>query len=252
MPSSFLDLHQNLTDLGVLWLQCKKYFDSGDYNMAKSKHKQALGGNRQIPGTANPMNQQQQNVVEMPPSTEVPHGPPTAESATIDSQASQAPQQQQDSNSMVSQDTVTPNSAASSAAPVVTLTNYPSNSNINPPTAAANHPVVVTPASNVNTSPPSTMSPSVSSTFHSSHLNPHAAPPHHHPHPQLSSSLSTSSVHMIASSISTDRLSNVQLNPSLLDDDEIGHAIPTPECLPQSRKHSIVQSKLATSSLSSS
>ena len=242
------------------FFQCKKYFDSGDYNMAKSKHKQALGGNRQIPGTANPMNQQQQNVVEMAPPTEIPQGPATAESPVDSSTATHALQQQQqhDSNSMVSQDHTTSASsaaittAASAAAPVVTLTNYPSNSNINPATASvtATHPVVTTsvsaPMSNVNTSPSNTMSPSVSSTFHS-HLNPHAVTAPH----QLSSSLSTSSVHMLAASVSTDRLSNVHLNPSLLDDDEIGHAIPTPECLPQSRKHSIVQSKLATSTVSS-
>jgi hypothetical protein len=58
---------------------------------------------------------------------------------------------------------------------------------------------------------------------------------------------------MISSSLSSDKLSNIQLNPdALLDSEEIGHGIPTPECLPQSRKHSIAQSKLATPRLPTS
>jgi hypothetical protein len=73
---------------------------------------------------------------------------------------------------------------------------------------------------------------------------------------QISTSLSTHSLSMLSSSISSDKLSNIQINttnPScMLDSEEIGHGIPTPECLPQSRKHSIVQSKLATPRLSKS
>lgn len=73
--------------------------------------------------------------------------------------------------------------------------------------------------------------------------------------PSLSSSVSTSSIqHLMSSSISSDKLSGIQLNPPLtsgseyLDAEEIGHGIPTPECLPQSRKHSIAQSKLVANS----
>ena len=226
--------------------------------MAKSKHKQAL--NRQIPGTANP-NLQQQNLVEMSPSTEAPQGP--VESAAPESLISQ--QQQHDSNTVVSPTAnavdlnVSATSTAAAAAvptpatatatpPVVTLSNF-SNQQSNPVN------ITTTSSSNLNTSPSNhSMSPSVSTTFHS-HLNPSAQQQQQaqsHTGHHLSSSISTSSMHLLASSISTDRLSNVQLNPSLLDDDEIGHAIPTPECLPQSRKHSIVQSKLATPTLSSS
>lgn len=193
--------------------------------MARSKNKMA-GANRQIPGTANPNLQQQQNVVEMAPSTEVPQ---TASETAVDSPVI-VQQQQQQQDSMVSPPSSNAHSQSVSAtgtpvatAPVVTLSNFSSN------------PVNITSSSSLATSPSS-----------HSHLSTHA------PVPQLSSSISTSSVHMIASSISTDRLSNVHLNPTLLDDDEIGHAIPTPECLPQSRKHSIVQSKLATPTLSSS
>jgi hypothetical protein len=91
------------------------------------------------------------------------------------------------------------------------------------------------------------------------------------PHPTLSSSVSASSIHhlhnhhhlignlSLSASISSDKLSNIQLNPVVesaiyggVDGDEIGHGIPTPECLPQSRKHSIAQSKLATPRLSTS
>ena len=68
----------------------------------------------------------------------------------------------------------------------------------------------------------------------------------HHHHPGLASS---ASIHMLSGS-------NIHINAdpvvSLLDGEEIGVGIPTPECLPQSRKHSIVQSKLATPRLSSS
>lgn len=69
----------------------------------------------------------------------------------------------------------------------------------------------------------------------------------------LSSSVSTGS--LISQSLSQDKLCNIHLNTSLnnviLDSEEIGHGIPTPECI-QSRKHSIAQSKLATPRLSSS
>lgn len=69
---------------------------------------------------------------------------------------------------------------------------------------------------------------------------------------QLSGSTSSSSINMlISSSFSSDRLSNMQ-SDSFLDSEEIGHGIPRPECLPQSRKHSIAQSKLAAPRLSTS
>ena len=54
-------------------------------------------------------------------------------------------------------------------------------------------------------------------------------------------------------SSSCDKVAQIHVNAEqILDSEEIGHGIPTPECLPQSRKHSIVQSKLATPRLSSS
>ena len=71
--------------------------------------------------------------------------------------------------------------------------------------------------------------------------------------PAIPTSLSTHSINMLSSSLSTEKIANLHVNSTnLLDTDEIGHGIPTPECLPQSRKHSIVQSKLATPRLSSS
>ena len=66
-------------------------------------------------------------------------------------------------------------------------------------------------------------------------------------------SISSSSIQMLTASMSQEKLSSIQINAqNLLDSEEIGVGIPTPECLPQSRKHSIVQSKLATPRLSSS
>lgn len=69
---------------------------------------------------------------------------------------------------------------------------------------------------------------------------------------QMSNSTSTSSLnnHYLSASISTDKIS-ITNTPCLLDSEEIGHGIPTPECL-QSRKHLISQSKLATPRLSTS
>jgi len=77
---------------------------------------------------------------------------------------------------------------------------------------------------------------------------------HQHNSGGMSTSISTQSIHMLSASLSTEKLAQIQINTSasLLDSEEIGHGIPTPECLPQSRKHSIVQSKLATPRLSSS
>jgi len=166
----------------------KKYFDSGDYNMAKSKNKLALS--KQTPPSL-----QQQNLTEVVPtsdSTEM-HlssidNPPTTPTVSVD-------------------------------LPTLTPVTINSNSNDNP-----------------------SLSPSVSCNFtNTQHLT---------TNPTLSSSISTSSMNqMLSSSLSTDKLTNFQLK---IDDDEIGHGIPTPESIPQTRKHSIVQSKLATPTLSSS
>ena len=97
----------------------------------------------------------------------------------------------------------------------------------------------------------SNLSSPMSSSISSSNLQGNAAYLGQH----LQASQSSQSISMLSSSISSDKLSQIQINqhnPCLLDSEEIGHGIPTPECLPQSRKHSIVQSKLATPRLSSS
>lgn len=61
---------------------------------------------------------------------------------------------------------------------------------------------------------------------------------------------SSQSIQGISSSMSSDKIALIQLNQledqPQLDSEDIGSTIPTPECLPQSRKHSIAQSKLAT------
>ncbi len=66
----------------------------------------------------------------------------------------------------------------------------------------------------------------------------------------LPMSISSSSLHMLSSSTSHDKIS-ATLQVINAEDIEIGSEIPTPECLPH-RKHSIVQSKLATPRLSTS
>lgn len=94
-----------------------------------------------------------------------------------------------------------------------------------------NSPLVLFPSSSSSMS--SSSSTSTSSLLH-----------HHQPTRQLlSSSTSASNINAAAA-----------IDPVLLNSaDEIGHGIPTPECLPQSRKHTISQSKLvATPRLSSS
>lgn len=102
----------------------------------------------------------------------------------------------------------------------------------------------------LNTTHSNTISPLSSSISSNNLLNPH------YNHHQMPTSMSTQSISMLSSSISTDRLSNIHLNSTnpacTLDNEEIGQLIPTPESLQQTRKHSIVQSKLATPRLSSS
>lgn len=70
---------------------------------------------------------------------------------------------------------------------------------------------------------------------------------------KVQNSHSSQSISLLSSSMSSDKIAQIQINNQqcMLDSEEIGHGIPTPECLPQSRKHSIVQSKLATPRLSS-
>lgn len=188
----------------------KKYFDSGDYNMAKSK-KANIKTNSLIANNNN-LNIDSGNMTA-----------PSTPEIVISAQ-----QQQQ-----------TPTSPSNT-----TLTNSSTPEQIN--TTITNISIIPTPnqtsplSSNINivnntpNSSPMILSTSVSS---STLLNTH------HQQTMMPSSISTQSINMLSASLSTEKM---------LDTDEIGHGIPTPECLPQSRKHSIVQSKLATPRLPSS
>ena len=91
--------------------------------------------------------------------------------------------------------------------------------------------------------------PTLSNSLSSSSLNHHN---HHSNQFNNNNNNNNPNSLLISSSISAEKLSTIHLNPPpnttnpLLDSEEIGHGIPTPECLPQSRKHSIAQSKLVT------
>lgn len=234
----------------------KKYFDSGDYNMAQSKIKQKIGStlnqnkpvnsivtnnNVSAPNDQSANIQQQQQQHQSQPSQDTLSQSPVVSStpaAPLSNSSNMSPNITSNFNENKSL-TTTPNLTSNSydqvkvTTPVLYSNSTANNANSQNLTPTTN----LFATYNLNTTNNSTtLSPSISSN---SLLN-----PHNH---QLSSSMSTQS---LSSSISTDRLSNIHLNPTnpvcLIDSDEIGHAIPTPECLPQSRKHSIVQSKLAT------
>jgi len=209
----------------------KKYFDSGDYNMAKSKIKSL--NNNQMTGVNNT----------------TPNTTTTANTNSLCNNTNQACNNQV----ILENANVQPNQS-----PVVNEFNSPSivieatTPSIKEPNRSLLQTPTTTSINSNNSSPSIPNSVSVNHIANSSSLNANyqAAPQ------SLSSSISASSIHMLSSSISTDKLSNIHINTtnptSMLDSEEIGHGIPTPECLPQSRKHSIVQSKLATPRLSSS
>lgn len=225
----------------------KKYFDSGDYNMAKSRTKAALnsGATTTIPNngqlTAQKKEEQMMN--------------PNSVLSTVDDQVNNS------QNSSANVMDTTGSLMSPPSYPSSTLSHHDVN---NESTTTSNiSATTIVPNLNLNQSnlyhhdqgahsPPAVRlvpnaSPTQQSlTFSSS---------------QLSSSLSSSNIGgnlMISSSLSSDKLStSIALNNLdqsvansdllLLDSDEIGHGIPTPECLPQSRKHSMTQSKLVGS-----
>jgi len=215
----------------------KKYFDSGDYNMAKSKIKSL--NNNQI----NNVNNTTAN---------------TTTTTTITTTTTNTNNLCYNTNQTCNNQVILENANVQlSQSPVVNELNSPSivleatTPSIKEPNRSLLHTPTTT-ISSTNSSPSIPNSASVNQIPNCSNLNVNyqAAPQ------SLSSSISASSIHMLSSSISTDKLSNIHINTSnptsMLDSEEIGHGIPTPECLPQSRKHSIVQSKLATPRLSTS
>lgn len=247
----------------------KKYFDSGDYNMARSKIK---ANNK--PTTHNLAEEPQQNNNDSTTPTSENHVEPLSE-------------QQQHTETETSLNTtpqaetptvVVDTAAAATANTTDVLNTSDGQVNIGPSPTNIGTPVVVSSSTqslnttgaqqqqqqtlvNLSTSLSATSSPSLNTSLTLNHQQSLMATPNtQQQHPTLSSSISASSIQhlMMSSSISADKLSNIHLNPpptqpNVFDSEEIGHGIPTPECLPQSRKHSIAQSKLvATPRLSTS
>jgi len=240
----------------------KKYFDSGDYNMAKSRTKAALNGGAKatIPNSG---------VVGESLSTIA--SSPVAFSPSMEHSASDISTPHVDSPASLS----AVNTSACFASPVIVLdNNTSSNSRViahsdqavadaaaglqttRIPHLITQQSTPLASANNLSVGSSSTStSPQLNSSVSSSSLH-HLSAVQSQQQQLLSVSSSAQSVSLLSATFSSDKLSTIQLNAvanpgCLLDSEEIGHGIPTPECLPQSRKHSIVQSKLATPRLSS-
>jgi len=267
----------------------KKYFDSGDYNMAKSKKQGLLnglnkGGNPLPPSASTPTVNTNMNNQTSTPVSQI-----RSESMTQSFNSNNTNTNTNNSNNTNNASTDQVMSVSDVNSPCVNVSNTSSDSNTTP------YAVNVTPSiqnnnnssnNSMNTQPSeipkpctpnqkqamntqmnentSTNTNNTNSNFlntsnttsplsasisinniqnNQNYLNPMA----------LQSSQSSQSISLLSSSISSDKIAQIQINQQqMLDSEEIGHGIPTPECLPQSRKHSIVQSKLATPRLSSS
>ena len=233
----------------------KKYFDSGDYNMAKSKSKAT--------------NLKGSNSLGMPTNTIPTTTSPTITTTNMDEHAptivieAQSPMSPASSSASIAANLIDTNNQMTSTTNLTSPHINP-NPNINS--------IVLTPTHNNNnnsnnnqhhqTSPLSSNINIVNNNNHHHNATSPALSPNPNllnslnqlPHPTMSTSVSSQSINMLSASLSSEKIANIHINTNanLLDTDEIGHGIPTPECLPQSRKHSIVQSKLATPRLSSS
>lgn len=218
----------------------KKYFDSGDYNMAKSKKQGLLNNNINkggaLPASANPAN------------NSTPISQNTRQEASFNNSTDQSiPMADPNSPS------VNPNNKTSTTPEAVKVigTNISAEeqNNLSTPNNKANAGHFDKNDSNLlNSSNPNTTSP-LSSSISNNHLQ---NPSNNFMNTMVQNSHSSQSISLLSSSISSDKIAQIQINQQcMLDSEEIGHGIPTPECLPQSRKHSIVQSKLATPRLSS-
>jgi hypothetical protein len=276
----------------------KKYFDSGDYNMAKSKKQgllNGLGGNNKVAGNN--------------PSLPTSNANTPSQNTNMKNQNASTPISQRGSEGMTpsfKSDTNTPNNTNNTSTDqvmsvsdlnspnIVNVSNISleSNSlNLTPSLQQTNTnnnndnlsisskiPKPCTPnqkqgmntqmmnensnnntnnsnfnliTSNNSSSPQLSTSISTNTIQNNNQHNTNYLNPMGH----LQGSQSSQSISLLSSSTSSDKIAHIQINQQqqMLDSsDEIGHGIPTPECLPQSRKHSIVQSKLATPRLSSS
>ena len=221
----------------------KKYFDSGDYNMAKSKSKSLNPQNKQMliqqsnlsntnNSNSNSCNNSNTDVSLSPASISSSGGDLNSPNILIDGHNANL--------------NITNANGSENSLNNITNTNA---LNQTPTMNTNNHHLNQTPLSSIsNTS--NLVSPMLSNSISSSSLSISL-----NNATLIPSSISTQSISMITSSMSNEKLTSIQINttnPSdILDSEEIGHGIPTPECLPQSRKHSIVKSKLATPRLSS-
>lgn len=217
----------------------KKYFDSGDYNMAKSKKQGLLNGLNKNGPLVRSVNQ---TTVVNNSSNQ-----PQEESATAafnDQAMCDSPM-----NTNVPANEYSTNVALSTTLPEVTENSSSSleSSLPKPATPPMNQTDSMNTTNNndtntcfLNLSSSNTQSP-LASSVSSSNLNNQMV------------IQNTQASQSLGSINSSEKVAQIQINEQqILDSEEIGHGIPTPECLPQSRKHSIVQSKLATPRLSSS
>lgn len=211
----------------------KKYFDSGDYNMAKSKKQGLLNGlNKNCPLVPSINQTTVVNSSSIQPKTE-------SVAVSLNDQAMcDSPM-----NINLSCNEHSTNTVFTPSASEILENSALENSLPKPTTPTMNQTDSMNTTNNdtntnfLNLSNSNSQSP-LASSLSSSNLNNQMIIQNN----QTSHSLS-----------SCDKVTQIQINEQqILDSEEIGHGIPTPECLPQSRKHSIVQSKLATPRLSSS
>lgn len=232
----------------------KKYFDSGDYNMARSKKQGLLNKGGVLPSSVNPSTVN--NNASTPISQVRTEGITSSLNCTSDQAMSISDLNSPFTNvSYVSGEvagTQTPESSNSNNSMNSTSSELPKPCTPNQKTTINQFEANVNNSNYLNTSNANSTSP-LSSSLSSNNLQ-NTNTNNYYLNPMtLQTSQSSQSISLLSSSISSDKIAQIQINQQqVLDSEEIGHGIPTPECLPQSRKHSIVQSKLATPRLSSS
>jgi len=213
----------------------KKYFDSGDYNMAKSRKQNGASNKPSVASETQP-----QTAVESATTNTT-----TTTTATTTNCVSTPIAQTR--SYLISQNLHKTNEQMmqqlNDNSPIINVSSHESNVS---ETAVDETTTTTTNVSVSSTTIPTSTTSSTSPVASSSSTANLSGGNHY-----LNASQSNQSITMISASLSTDKLSQIHLNQQIIESEEIGHGIPTPECLP-SRKHSIVQSKLATPRLSSS
>lgn len=238
----------------------KKYFDSGDYNMAKSK-KQGLLNGLNKGGNIPPLADKQTSSIGATNAST-----PVSQVRADSDQAMSTSDLSSPCTTNISSITLN-EPCMNNLTPEKTLNSSSNNQSMN----TSDLPKPCTPNQKqmmnnqfenvnntsglLNTSSNANATSPLSSSLSSTNLQNANANNYYTNQMVLSTSQSSQGISLLSSSMSSDKIAQIQINPQqslVLDSEEIGHGIPTPECLPQSRKHSIVQSKLATPRLSSS